>query len=170
MNDLVIKIAQFNYFSTLDLKSAYHQLEIPPEDRPHTTFEANGRLYQSKQIAFGLTNAVPCFQRVIDYIIESNNCKGTFAYIDNITICGKTKEEHDQNLKHFLQVAESCNLTFNELKCSYDTAVVRLLGYEIENGKLKPNPDHVKPLIKLPIPDNQKELLRTIGLFAYYAK
>ena len=70
MHGMVSKIAQFNYFSTLDLRNAYHQVEIPSEDKPHTTFKANGRLYQSKRIAFGLTNVVPCFQRIIDSIIE----------------------------------------------------------------------------------------------------
>ena len=32
MHDMVSKIAQFNYFSTLYFKSAYHQVEIPSED------------------------------------------------------------------------------------------------------------------------------------------
>jgi len=40
MHDLVTKIAQYKYFSTLDLKSAYHQVEIPVEDRPYTAFQA----------------------------------------------------------------------------------------------------------------------------------
>ena len=98
MQNLVNKVAQYSYFSTLDLKSAYHQVEIPIEDRPYTAFEANGKLYQSKRILFGLTNAVSWFQRIIDDIIERNNCKGTFGYFDNITICAKTKKEHDANL------------------------------------------------------------------------
>ena len=92
------KSAQYSHFSTLDVKSAYHQVEIPIEDRPYTAFEVNKKLYQSERILFGLTNAVSCLQRIIDDIIERNNCKGTFAYLDNITICGKTKEERDVNL------------------------------------------------------------------------
>ena len=47
---------------------------------------------------FGLTNVVPWFQRIIDDIIERNNCKETFSCLDNITICGKTKKEQDANL------------------------------------------------------------------------
>ena len=66
MQNLVNKIAHYSHFSTLDLKSAYHHVEIPIEDRPYTAFEANGKLYQSKRISFGLTNAVPWFQRIID--------------------------------------------------------------------------------------------------------
>ena len=52
----------------------------------YTAFEADGALWQWKRIPFGLTNAVPCFQRVIDDIIKSNDCQGTFAYLDNIIV------------------------------------------------------------------------------------
>jgi len=51
---------------------------------------------------FGLKNAVPCFQ----HIIEENDCNGTHAYLDNIKIGGKTQKEHDENLHHFLNVAK----------------------------------------------------------------
>jgi len=38
---------------------------ILPEERLFTAFEANGQLSQFKRIAFGLKNAVPCFQHVV---------------------------------------------------------------------------------------------------------
>ena len=98
IQSFINKSAQYSHFSTLDFKSAYHQVEIPIEDGPYTAFEVNKKLYQSERILFGLTNAVSCLQRIIDDIIERNNCKKTFAYLDNITICGKTKEERDVNL------------------------------------------------------------------------
>ena len=53
MQSMVSKIAQYSHFSTLDLKAAYHQLEIPEEDHPYMAFEANGKLYQSKRLSFG---------------------------------------------------------------------------------------------------------------------
>ena len=170
MQNLVNKVAQYSHFSTLDLKSAYHQVEIPIEDRPYTAFEANGKLYQSKRISFGLTNAVPWFQRIIHDIIERNNCKGAFAYLDNITICGKTKEEHDANLQQFLEAAAKHNLTFNKNKCTYSSDCISLLGYQIHDRTLRPDPERVKTLLDIPVPKSKKELSRAIGLFAYYAK
>ena len=46
------------------------------------------------------------FKRIIDDIIKSNNCEGTFAYLDNITVGGATQQEHDVNLANFLDVAK----------------------------------------------------------------
>ena len=102
MQDVVKQVAQYKIYSTLDMSSAYHQIELPESDRIYTAFQADGSLWQWKRILFGLSNAVPAFQRVIDDIIKENDCKGTVAYLDNITVGGKTQEEHDENLAKFL--------------------------------------------------------------------
>jgi len=59
-------VAQCNWFSSLDLKSAYHQVPILPEESVFTAFEANGQLCQFKSIPIELKNAVPSFQRVVN--------------------------------------------------------------------------------------------------------
>ena len=143
---------------------------MPPSDKIFTAFEADGALWQWRRIPFGLTNAVPCFQRIVDDIIKNNNCKGTVAYLDNITIGGSTQAEHDANLAKFLAVADEHNLVFNKSKCVYSTDTIDLLGYRIHNGTLRPNPERVKALQDLPPPKNTKEQLRVVGLFAYYAQ
>ena len=60
------KVAENTYFSRVDLASAYHQVPIKPKDRCYTAFEADGCLYQFTRLAFGLTNAVPTFQRIME--------------------------------------------------------------------------------------------------------
>jgi len=113
---------------------------------------------------------VPCFQRIVDEIIKANGCNGTFAYLDNITVCGKAQEEHDANLKKLLSAARKHNLTLNHSKCTYSTTSIKLLGHEITNSSLKPDPDRIKPLLELPPRHNNRTLKRVLGLFAYYAQ
>ena len=59
IESIVNEVAKWNCISTLDLKSAYHQIEIRPEDRPYTACQSGSELYQWKVWPFGLTNAVP---------------------------------------------------------------------------------------------------------------
>ena len=66
ISDMVNKIAQYRVFSTIDLRSAYHQVPLKDEDKPYTTFEARGNLYQFTRLPFGVTNGVACFQRERD--------------------------------------------------------------------------------------------------------
>ena len=75
MQDIVKRIAQYKVYSTLDLTSAYHQVELPPFDCFCTAFQADRSLWQWKRILFGLANIVPCFQQIINDIIKSKDAK-----------------------------------------------------------------------------------------------
>jgi hypothetical protein len=170
IEDIVRTVAQFEVFSTVDLQSAYHQVPIREEEKQYTAFEAAGNLYQFQRIPFGVTNGVACFQRVIDSIIKSEGLKGVYAYLDDITICGKNQEDHDKNLKQFLCVAKKYNFTINEKKSFYSLKSIKLLGYIIEHKTLKPDPTRLESLVKLPVPTDCQSLKRAIGMFAHYSK
>ena len=71
-------------------------------------------------------------------------------------------------ISKFCSVAKRQNLNFNEAKCAYSTDTIKLLGYEIHNGSLRPDLERVKTLQKLPPPKTTKEQQRVLGLFAYY--
>ncbi|XP_068220393.1 uncharacterized protein [Palaemon carinicauda] len=77
------------------------KVAIREEERPYTAFEAGGKLYEFNRIPFGVKNGVAAFQRVLDEILKKEKVGGTFAYVDNVTVCGETEEEHDQNLRGF---------------------------------------------------------------------
>lgn len=170
IDKMISEISKFSFYSTLDLKSAYHQVPIPKKDRPFTAFEAGGALYQFKVIAFGLTNGVSGFQRFIDKIIRTENLSGVFAYIDDVTVCGRTKQEHDQNLNDFLKATKKYGLTLNEDKCRYSVNTISILGHLISNHTIQPDPERMKSLLDFPPPNNSKSLKRVLGMLAYYSK
>jgi len=170
VEEVISEIANYSHFSTIDLKSAYHQVPICAEDRPYTAFEACGRLYQFTRLPFGVTNGVPAFQKFIDRILDVEKLQGVRCYIDDITVGGRSKAEHDENLQRFLEVAKKYNLKLNEKKCKFACTSIKLLGHLISNGSIKPDPDRLKPLLELPPPSDKGSLQRVVGLFAYYSK
>nr|CAH8849255.1 unnamed protein product [Trichobilharzia regenti] len=140
IDEMIEKIAQYDIFSTLDLKNAYHQIALKNEDKPYTAFEACGKLYQFCRIPFGVTNGVACFQRIIDELISKEQLTSTFAYIDNVTTCGKTREEHDKNLNKFMVAARNYGITLNDSKSVISSRSIQLLGYEVSKGLLNQIP------------------------------
>ena len=170
ISEIVDNLAKYRYFSRIDLKSAYHQIPIPEEDQHFTAFEAGGALYQFTRIPFGVTNGVACFQEILNKIIASENLKATFAYFDDVTICGDSKEEHDRNLKSFLEAAAKYHLTINKEKSKFSTEKVCILGHMIENHIIQPDPARLRPLLTMPVPTDSKSMKRAAGLFAHYSK
>jgi hypothetical protein len=169
IDSLVEKVSKYQVFSTVDLKSAYHQISLQESDKPYTAFEANGSLYQFTRLPFGVTNGVAVFQRIIDEVIKDNNIADTFAYLDNVLICGHSSEEHDANLNHLLDVFTSKGITLNPDKSVIAVKSIQFLGYTISHQEIRPDPERLQPLRDLPLPDNNAKLKRAIGLFSYYS-
>ena len=170
IDDMVNKISKYSVFSTVDLKSAYHQIPLKEEDKQYTAFQSGNKLYQFTRLPFGVTNGTAAFQRIIDNIIETEKLEATFGYVDNVTICGHDQNDHDANLQRFFSSAEKYGMTFNPDKSILSAKSITLLGYIIENGNLKPDPVRLKPLIDLPVPLDPASQRSVVGIFAYYCK
>ena len=71
VDDSLEALGGANIFSSLDLKSAYHQIKILKEDQCKTAFSSPCGLYEFTRMLFGLTNALATFQRVISHLFSS---------------------------------------------------------------------------------------------------
>ena len=63
IDDTLDRLAGMQWFSTLDLKSGYWQVEMEPQDKEKTTFTTGSGLWQFTVMAFGLCNAPATFER-----------------------------------------------------------------------------------------------------------
>ena len=170
IDDMVNELAQYNIFSTFDLRSAYHQIKIIDSEQKFTVFEANGKLYEFTPILFMVKNGIAAFQRKITQFIEEERLKDTYPYLDNVTVAGHTKEEHDKNVKAFLDAIKRRNFTLNESETVASKNSIPILGYVVGNGEAKPDPERLRRLLDFPPPSNFKLLRRVLGMFAYYVK
>ena len=146
IEEMVNKVAQYEVFSTVYMRSVYHQMPIKSSDKQHTAFEARGKLYQFTRMPFCLTNAVACFQHKMDDFVEHYKLHDTFLYLDNITIAGKIQEEHDKNLAAFFSAAKDYGLTLRDENCHYSLKSIDLLSYRISHGEISPDPERLCPL------------------------
>ena len=170
IDDMINSLSKYSVFSTFDLRSAYHQVELVPSERKFTAFEANGNLFEFTRIPFGVKNGVAVFQRKITQFISEEKLKDTVAYLDNVTVAGRNQLEHDDNVKAFLDAINRRNFTLNETKTVKSVSNINILGYVVGNMHIKPDPERMQPLLNFPPPSNYKALRRVLGMFAYYAK
>ena len=117
-----------------------------------------------------MKNGVAMFQETISQFIKEENLNNMYAYLDNVAVAGSTKLEHDCNVKAFIDAICCRNFTLNENKTISSVSDIKILGNVVGNKCIKPNPEHMKLLLNLPLPNNFKALCRVLGMFAYYAK
>lgn len=99
INELFITLRDMKYFSLIDLKDGYFQVEINKSDREKTAFFTGNKLMQFKKMPQGFKNSPAVFQRVMSHILKDYIGKICLCYIDDILIFGKTKCEHEKNFK-----------------------------------------------------------------------
>ena len=58
----------------------------------------------------------------------------------------------------------------NVNKSIISTNSITLLGHNIQNNKISPDPDRLKPLLEMPPPVTLKSQKRVVGMFSYYSK
>ncbi|XP_059833100.1 uncharacterized protein LOC132398117 isoform X1 [Hypanus sabinus] len=75
-------------------------------------------------------------KREMDRMVDQYQLQATFPYLDNITICGHDRPDHDANLQRFLQVAAALNLTYNRDKCVLGTTRLAILGKSVTRTTL----------------------------------
>ena len=84
------------YFSTVDLKYAYSQLNLEPETARHCNFnvvsvEGTGT-YRFFTRFYGLTDMPAAFQKVMNYTLVGLD--NTQCFLDNIKVSRGSKEDH----------------------------------------------------------------------------
>ncbi|KAI9553731.1 hypothetical protein GHT06_021667 [Daphnia sinensis] len=70
-DDRIQRVAGAVIFSSMDIKNAFWQVPVHPEDREKTAFVTTDGLYQFKYLPFGLCNSPATFVRIIDHALLS---------------------------------------------------------------------------------------------------
>ncbi|GFW60701.1 retrovirus-related Pol polyprotein from transposon 412 [Trichonephila clavipes] len=170
IDDTLDTLSGHKWFSTLDLKSGYWQVEIHPEDREKTAFTSGQGLWQFKVMPFGLCNAPATFERLMETVLKGLTFEACLIYLDDVIIGGCTFEEHLQNIRKMLSKLSDANLKLNPSKCKFFQKEVNYLGHIISAEGVRTDPEKVSAVKNWKHTENLRELRSFLGLCTYYRK
>ncbi|GFX35073.1 retrovirus-related Pol polyprotein from transposon 412 [Trichonephila clavipes] len=170
IDDTLDTLTGHKWFSTLDLKSGYWQVEIHPEDREKTAFTSGQGIWQFKVMPFGLCNAPATFERLMETVLKGLTFEACLIYLDDVVIGGRTFEEHLQNIRKVLSKLSDANLKLNPSKCKFFQKEVNYLGHIISAEGVRTDPEKVSAVKNWKRPENLRELRSFLGLCTYYRK
>lgn len=170
ITDILDKLGRCMYFSTLDLASGFHQIEVNERDIQKTAFNVDSGHYEFVRMPFGLKNAPSTFQRVMDNILREHIGKRCLVYMDDIIVFSTSLQEQIQNLKSVFESLAKANMKIQLDKSEFLRKEVAFLGHVVTPEGVKPNPEKIATISNWPIPKNEKELKGFLGVMGYYRK
>ncbi|MCO5593409.1 hypothetical protein L7F22_047423 [Adiantum nelumboides] len=157
IEDLFDKLLGSTYFSRIDLKSGYHQIQIVPEDIHKTAFRTTFGLYEFLVMPFGLTDAPTTFNRMMERIFCVHRVY-TRVFFDDIIVYSKSLEEHKEHLKAMFQALQENKLYINCKKSEFFLEEIHYLGHIISKDGIRMDPQKLEVINAWPEPRNLHEL------------
>ena len=165
IKDLDILLNGASYFSKLDVRQAFHQLELHEDYRYITTFATHRGLFRNKRLNFRTNAASEIFQNALEKSLRG--ITGVFNIHDDIFIFRKSSEEYDTALTGCLKKLSEIGITLRRFKCEILKSEIKFFGHTYSTEGIKPDAERIKDIKN---PGNIQEVRSFLGMLNYCAK
>ncbi|UYV63012.1 hypothetical protein LAZ67_2002847 [Cordylochernes scorpioides] len=125
------KLSKAKYYSSVDIASAYWQVEVEPHSRNLLAFVTLDSQYEFCRLPYGFKNSPQIYHRAINQFMQKYKLNFVTHYFDDFIIFSDTLEDHLQHLQQFLTVCQNENIKLNYNKCSFFKTNIDFLGYTV---------------------------------------
>ncbi|GBG65811.1 hypothetical protein CBR_g53782 [Chara braunii] len=170
IDDLLERLGSAKFFSKLDLKSRYHQLEIRKEDRYKTAFTTRYGHFKWLVMPFGLTNAPATFQAAMTTEFRHMLDRFVLIYLDDILVYSRSLDKHVEHLRTVLERLRQAKYKANRDKCEFARQELEYLGHYVTAQGIRPLADKIEAPRVWPKPTNTMDVRSFMGLAGYYQR
>lgn len=165
LDEILANLSGARYFSTLDASNGFWQCQLHEDSTDYCAFNTPFGRYKFLRMPYGICSASEIFHRKVYECFD--DMEGVCMYIDDLLVYGNTREIHDKRLKDVLERCQKINLKLNLNKCKFGLEELKYLGHKITKNGLCPDDEHVRAIVKMPKPQNAKDVERFLGLVTY---
>ena len=168
IDDLYSQLSGFNILSSLDLKGSYLQCTVDKKVREIFAITSKNFHVEPTVVMFGMKNAPMYFCKLMQKIF--GDMRNILVYMDDIIVHTTTVDQHIKALAQIFLRLRKYKLKLNGKKCKWFQKSVKFLGFILDEGTIKADPDKVKVIKERIPPTNVKELQEFMGMINYYRK
>ena len=159
ISEIMDKLKGAKYFTKLDVRWGYNNIQIREGDEWKAVFKTNRGLFEPTVMFFGMCNSPATFQSMMDSIFIEEIEEGvTIVYMDDILIYATTPELLEKYTKRVLHKLRDHDLFLKAKKCEFNKTKMEYLGLVVEEGKISTDPIKVKGFAEWPTPTCVKDV------------
>ena len=170
LDQMLDRLAGYEYYCFLDGYSDYNQISIAPEDQEKTTFTCPYGTFAFRRMPFGLCNAPGTFQRCMMAIFSDMVEKTIEIFMDDFSVMGNSFDNCLANLRAVLARCEETNLVLNWEKCHFMVQEGIVLGHRISARGIEVDRAKIEAIEKLPPPSSVKGIRIFLGHSGFYRR
>ena len=152
--------------SFLDPYSCYNQIPMYPPDEAKIAFITPFGMYCYRVMLFGLKNTEVTYQRVMSPVFEPLLGKTVEAYIDDILVKSRAREDHLNHEKEAFSLLRQHRLRLNPAKCPFGVSSGNFLGFLVSQRGIEMAPRQVRAINKMKHLTTKKEIQSLTGRWA----
>lgn len=176
MSNLIDKLKNAKYITSLDMDQAYHSIPVHEDSKDLTAFCVQGKgLFQYKYLPFGLSTAGSAYQACIEKVLQPvlYDTKKKFvvwAYLDDVCIASETYEDHIEAVNTVMKLLREANFKINWSKSKFFQMYTEILGHVCGQGTVQVSPKKIESIVNYPRPKSQKQLRSFLSLASYFRR
>ena len=158
------------FYTKLDVIAAFNRIRIAEGHEWMTAFITRFGLYEMLVTPFGLCNAPATFQNYINHVLHNALDDYCTAYLDDVLIFSKTREEHTRHVNEVIHRLGTAGLQIDINKSEFYTKKTKYLGLIISTDGMTMDPDKVQALQAWKDPASVKDLQQFLGFANFYRR
>lgn len=170
IDDILDVLGGAQIFSTMDIASGYWNVPMDEGSVAKTAFTCKFGLYEWLVMPFGLCNAVPAFERLMETVLVDLKWRVCLVYLDDCVIFSKDFPTHLVRVRQVLTRFREAGFKLKMKKCHWGRSQVAFLGHIVTPAGILPSPEKVKAVMNIRPPRDLHEIRSFLGLTSYFRR
>ena len=157
------------HYSTFDMNSGFCQVPMDEESKQYNAFTLGSMgLYECESMPFGLCNAPPTFQRLMQNCLGELNLTYCLIYLDNVIVFSNTPEEHLWRMRVVFNRLCEHGLKLKLSKCEVFKSEINYLAHHVSQKGVLPSKKNLESIAQCLPPDTYTKVKSFVGLVGHY--
>ena len=157
------------HYSTFDMNSGFWQVPMDEESKQYTAFTLDSvGMYECESMPFGLCNALPTFQRLMQNCLGKLNLTYCLIYLDDMIVFSDMPDEHLQRMHVVFNHLREHGLKLKPCKCEVFKLEINYLAHHVSQKGVLPSKKNLESIAQCPPPDMYTKVKSFVGLVGHY--